>query len=130
MDQRVCLVGVVFLAACSGSALPPQPARVGSTAPRPAASAASAPLAQRSASESERSAEPPRAPAEASEEASSDQAFLDNTRRTVALYREFIERAGNDEQYAEAVKRSRERIRDLEDASVFVRSGMAERSRK
>jgi hypothetical protein len=47
--------------------------------------------------------------------------------RAVVLYREFIERAGDDPIYAEAVKRSRERIRDISDAVPFLRENMPTR---
>ena len=47
--------------------------------------------------------------------------------RAVVLYREFIERAGDDPIYAEAVKRSRERIRDISDAVPFLRENFPSR---
>jgi len=39
----------------------------------------------------------------------------------ILLYRQFLERAGDDPQYAEAAKRSRERIEDARATLTFLR---------
>ncbi len=58
-----------------------------------------------------------------SEADQSDQAFIVNARRAITEYRSFIEKAGEDSEYAEAVKRSRERIADLEQTIIWVEQG-------
>lgn len=49
--------------------------------------------------------------------------FIVNARRAIAEYRSFIEKAGDESEYADAVKRSRERIADLEQMLVWVEQG-------
>ena len=58
-----------------------------------------------------------------SEADQSDQAFIVNARRAITEYRSFIEKAGEESEYAEAVKRSRERIVDLEQMIIWVEQG-------
>jgi hypothetical protein len=58
-----------------------------------------------------------------SEADQTDQAFIVNARRAISEYRSFIEKAGETSEYAEAVKRSRERIADLEQMIVWVEQG-------
>lgn len=41
-------------------------------------------------------------------------------RRAILLYEQFLERAGDDPEYAVAVKRSREALADLRDTLVFL----------
>jgi len=41
--------------------------------------------------------------------------------RAILLYRQFLDRAGDDPRYADAVKRSRERIQDAEEGLTFLR---------
>jgi hypothetical protein len=41
--------------------------------------------------------------------------------RAMLLYKEFIRRAGDDPAYAEAVKRAKDRIDDLNDTLIFIR---------
>jgi len=41
--------------------------------------------------------------------------------RAIGLYRQFLERAGDDPRFADAVKRSRERVADAEQTIVFLR---------
>ncbi len=112
MDQRIVLVGVLGWCACAG---PQQTARF---APREAApiTRASSPL------RAKQDAAPP-ASAEPSDSARN---FLVNAERAIGEYREFMARAGNDPQYAAAVKRSGEQIEDLQTAMIFVRAGMNE----
>lgn len=50
-------------------------------------------------------------------------------RKAAVLYREFIDRAGSDPTYAEAVRRSRERIADIETILRFREEGRRERRR-
>ncbi len=63
-------------------------------------------------------------------ESDPDEVFLRETDRTIALYREFIARAGDDPAYADEVRRSRQQIEDLVAAQIFVRNGIAARSTK
>lgn len=65
-----------------------------------------------------------------SEADQSDQAFVVNARRAIAEYRSFIEKAGDAEEYAAAVARSRERIADLEQMIAFVEQGRHARDTK
>lgn len=44
-------------------------------------------------------------------------------RQAIVLYRQFIERAEHDSQYAEAVRRSRERIEDAQATIEFLLAG-------
>jgi hypothetical protein len=41
--------------------------------------------------------------------------------RAIGLYRQFLERAGDEPRYAEAAKRSRDRIADAEETITFLR---------
>lgn len=41
--------------------------------------------------------------------------------RAIGLYRQFLERAGEDPRFADAVKRSRDRIADAEETIAFLR---------
>jgi hypothetical protein len=47
-------------------------------------------------------------------------------RRAIALYQQFIERAGTDPAFSEAVKRSRDRIEDAEATIAFLLGERAE----
>jgi len=67
--------------------------------------------------------EPMRAPLEYHDEKERDRVFVENAERAIGEYSEFIARAGEREEYASAVKRSRERIEDLRAAIIFVRGG-------
>ncbi len=58
----------------------------------------------------------------------SDRVFIENAERAIDQYSEFLARAGDAEEYARAVKRSREQIEDLRAAIVFIRAGAAERA--
>jgi hypothetical protein len=42
--------------------------------------------------------------------------------RAIALYQQFLERAGDDPRFTEAVKRSRDRIADAKQTIEFLRS--------
>jgi len=61
-------------------------------------------------------------------ESESERLFIENAERAIGQYSEFLARAGDREEYAQAVKRSREQIEDLQAAIVFVRAGAAERA--
>jgi hypothetical protein len=41
-------------------------------------------------------------------------------RRAITLYQQFIDRAGGDPAFAEAVKRSRDRMKDAEETIAFL----------
>jgi hypothetical protein len=127
MDQRVRLVGLLFLTACAGSPAVSHAARAASPARR-GPDSASAPVGIRTPSAP--AVLPASPPLDYDSETDNDQAYLDNTRRAVELYREFIDRAGTDPQYAAAVKRSREQIEDLTNSGIFVGRGMRERAKK
>jgi hypothetical protein len=63
------------------------------------------------------------APLEYHEQSDSDRVFIENAERAIGEYTAFINRAGDREEYAQAVKRSREQIDDLREAIIFVRAG-------
>jgi hypothetical protein len=44
------------------------------------------------------------------------------------MYETFIEKAGNDPSYADAVRRSRERLADIEQTIDFLQKGIAARA--
>ncbi|HYQ41626.1 MAG TPA: hypothetical protein VER11_06655 [Polyangiaceae bacterium] len=71
---------------------------------------------------------PAKSPLEYHEESESDRVFIENAERAIREYSEFLARAGDGEEYAQAVKRSREQIEDLQKAIVFVRAGAAQRA--
>ncbi|MEI9952904.1 MAG: hypothetical protein WDO74_29005 [Pseudomonadota bacterium] len=58
----------------------------------------------------------------------SDRVFVENAERAIGQYTEFIARAGASEEYAPAVKRSREQIEDLRAAIDFVLAGAERRA--
>ena len=130
MDQKVCLVGLLFAVACSGSTQVARTAHGPGVSVRARAPVSNVP-AERVAGEGSQGRTPPpaRVPLEFNHDADSDQVFVDNALRAIAQYREFLERAGDDPQYQPAVKRSREQIEDLEAAVEWVRSGMRARAR-
>ncbi|HET7541007.1 MAG TPA: hypothetical protein VFK05_14085 [Polyangiaceae bacterium] len=68
------------------------------------------------------------APLEPRTESERDRVFIENAERAIGLYTEFLARAGDREEYAQAAKRSREQIEDLRRAIDFVRAGEAERA--
>ena len=86
----------------------------------PSSRATGAPLSTASMGDTEAIAREQRA-TEQRDERFSVQRQVAALERSVLLYREFIERAGDDPRYAEAVKRSRERIRDATDTLLFLR---------
>jgi len=121
--RSLVLALVSFPAAC-GSA-PAEPARAPSTAP----AAASAP--------SPRAANEGPLPIDAMRQADGiyrdqlatqgrDERFSTDRqiaalKQAILLYQQFLERAGDDPHYAEAAKRSRERIADAEETLTFLR---------
>jgi len=62
------------------------------------------------------------------EQGGSERVFVENAERAIGEYSEFIARAGESQEYAPAVKRSREQIEDLQAAIDFVRAGAAQRA--
>ena len=68
------------------------------------------------------------APPEYHELSESERVFVENAERAIGEYSAFLARAGENEDYAPAVARSREQIEDLQAAIVFVRSGAQERA--
>jgi len=68
------------------------------------------------------------APLDYHDENERDRVFIENAERAIGQYSEFIARAGNSEEYAAAVKRSREQIKDLRATLDFVRGGAQERA--
>lgn len=112
MDKRMYIIGWLALTGCSA----------------PAAAALHAPVRVATATEPARHASRPTAALVYDEGSARDQAFLDNAERAIREYHEFIARAGNDDQFAPAVKRSREQVEDLQAEIEFVRAGMRERA--
>jgi len=68
------------------------------------------------------------APPEYLDQSESDRVFIENADRAIGEYSAFLARAGDSEEYARAVQRSREQIEDLQAAIVFVRSGAQTRA--
>lgn len=132
MDQRLRLAGLLVLAACSGGAPPVVTARTPeqARASRPNAAPTRGTRASIPPPTDPRTRAVANAPLALELDEGGDRAFIDNARRAIGLYREFLARAGSDEQFAVAVKRSREQIEDLETAILFVQNGMQERARK
>ena len=67
------------------------------------------------------------APLEYRDETEHYRLFIENAERAIGQYSEFIARAGQSQEYAPAVKRSREQIEDLLAAIAFVRAGAEQR---
>ena len=124
MQKRLYWLGSVCLLGCSG------PAAVPGQAQAPVA------LAERPQKEASSEAGAPRERPRVSaspllayqDETESDRVFVANAERAIGEYREFLARAGDGEQYALAVKRSREQIEDLQAEIEFVRAGMQQRA--
>ena len=116
MNTHLLALGILGLWGCSG-AVQSREARAVTT--RPALNAP-APVA-------EHAPVPERAPLTYHSESDSDRVFIENAERAIREYREFIARAGDSQEYAAAVKRSREQIHDLQDTLVFVREGSEQR---
>jgi len=116
MNTRLLALGMLGLCACS-RALPQHGARAVTTRP---ALQATAPVAEHAPA-------PERTPLAYHSERDTDRAFIESAERAIREYREFIARAGDSQEYAAAVKRSREQIHDLQDTLVFVREGSESR---
>jgi hypothetical protein len=112
MNKRHYFLGLLGVLVCSCGA-----GDVGSHA----AAAPHSPSTQRPALVAKN--ETARAPLEYRAENDGDRVFIENAERAIGEYSEFIARAGEREEYASAVKRSREQIQDLRDAIIFVRAG-------
>jgi len=67
----------------------------------------------------------PSAPAE-----DPDERAVRELTRAEELYRIFLEKAGTNPAYAEAVRRSRDRIEDLREEIAFLEQGIAERQKR
>ncbi len=107
MQLLLTVVGLVLLTACASGQPPvaPAPAKVAAVRSAPTAPARAQP-------------KPSGVELECAEE--QEDAIL---RKAASLYQEFIDRAGNDPAYAEALQRSRERIADLEEILRFRQAG-------
>ena len=115
MNDRILAIGLFGLGlwGCSRAVLEP---------------AATAPLAELApASVAEPAPAKARAPLAYHDESERDRVFIENAERAIREYREFIARAGDRQEYAAAVKRSREQIDDLQSTLVFVREGSTPR---
>jgi hypothetical protein len=97
-------------------------------APSRSARSAPAPVSRNQPQPPVSKTEAARAPLGDRDQAESDRVFAENAERAIGEYSEFIARAGANEEYAPAVKRSREQIEDLRAALDFVRAGAAERA--
>ena len=132
MSRSIFVVGLVGMLGCSsaGTGAASHPA----TPADATAGGVIAPVASTrtavAAAQSEPSA--PSAPTTAAleyhDESDSVRAAIENAERAARLYEEFLARAGDSEEYAAAVKRSREQIKDLRDTLVFIREGAAQRA--
>ena len=129
MSRSIFVVGLVGMLGCSsaGTAAASHPATPADATPgvviaRVASTRTAVPIAQ-----SEPPA-PPTAALEYHDETDSVRAAIENAERAARLYEEFLARAGDSEEYAAAVKRSREQIKDLRDTLVFIREGAAQRA--
>ncbi len=60
---------------------------------------------------------------------SADRRVIDELEKALVLYQDFIDRAGSDDRYEQAVLRSRERMQDIHDTLEFMKHGIAERER-
>lgn len=125
MNRSICVVGLLGLLGCASGgnreaarARIPAPALAGprSGSETPLAPAPSSPTAQAGAS------------LEYRDESESDRVFIENAERAIREYSQFLSRAGDSPEYAEAVKRSRAQIDDLRDTLIFVRAGAAQRA--
>jgi hypothetical protein len=118
--QRILVIWCVGLVgACAAG----RPSTTAAPPPRPAAVARAQPVdvpAPKPSAEVPLSLEPDRQEKE-------EDAMLC---KAVSLYREFIDRAGSDPTYAEAARRSRERIADIEAILTFRAEGRGEHARK
>lgn len=56
--------------------------------------------------------------------AGSEEAAIPMLKKSVGIYEQFISKAGSDEAFAEAVKRSRERVQDIKDTVQFIEDGI------
>jgi hypothetical protein len=66
-------------------------------------------------------------PAKASDLDAADLATIRNLNRARNQYAAFVERAGSDATYADAVERSRQRMVDIDETIRFLKRGIAER---
>ncbi|HYP99534.1 MAG TPA: hypothetical protein VER96_12760 [Polyangiaceae bacterium] len=128
MSRSIYVVGLVGMLGCSsvGTGAVSHPATP-AVVIAPVASARTAPVAAAPSVPSEPSA-PATTALEYHDESESDRGALENAERAIRLYEEFLARAGDSEEYAPAVKRSREQIKDLSEILVFIREGAAQRA--
>ncbi len=116
MNKRIYLPGLLGVLACSSGA--------GQVAPR----AATVPVPREQAHLPVTKNETASAPIEYQDPRDNDRVFIENAERAIGEYSAFLARAGENEEYARAVQRSREQIEDLQAAIVFVRSGAQTRA--
>lgn len=124
MSRSIYLVGLVGMLGCSstGTGAASHPATpADATAGVVIASVASARTSPVAPAE-------PAAALEYHDESESDRGAIENAERAIRQYEEFLARAGDSEEYAPAVKRSREKIKDLRDTLIFIREGAAQRA--
>jgi len=125
MNRGIYVLGLLGLLGCASGGT-----RQGARASIPAPALAG----PRSGSDAPRAPAPslPSARASASigyhDESESDRVFIENAERAIREYSQFLSRAGDSPEYAEAVKRSRAQIDDLRDTLIFVRAGAAQRA--
>ncbi|HEV8246612.1 MAG TPA: hypothetical protein VGP93_12625 [Polyangiaceae bacterium] len=120
MKSALLFVGTALLSSCSQT---PQPVSQAQPAPR-AARPPPAHLAATNALPPPPSASAPEQPRSASAE---DQRVIAELAKAFGLYQQFIDKAGSDEAYAQAVTRSKERMEDIRSTLIFLRQGIAER---
>ena len=123
---RVTVLGVAAVVGCAGG--PPPVAMQKSKASRADADPAPRQVASSTAQRTGR--ERPPTDVEVPGAADGDERTIRALEKSASLYRQFIERAGDDPEYAEAVERSRERLEDIRDTLEFVRRGIHERRRQ
>ncbi|HEY0465329.1 MAG TPA: hypothetical protein VGC79_14040 [Polyangiaceae bacterium] len=114
MSKKIYCLALLSTVACSGGGTGVA-ARSATVQPAPRAETRSTLAQNETAAKS--------TPLEYHDENERDRVFIENAERAIGEYSEFIARAGDSEEYAPAVKRSREQIEDLKLAIDFVRGG-------
>jgi len=125
--QRPMFVAFVIFASLAGCATAPE-----SPARSPDSRGVDHPSASSPGASRQRDANAAASPKPAhpqADDAYADELAIDSQvaelRRAIVLYRQFIERAEHDSQYAEAVQRSRERIEDAQATIDFLLAGQS-----
>lgn len=127
MSRSIYIVGLAGVLGCSGAGAG---ARASTPAGTTAGGAATARVQHTPTATPRAAAQPTPSTAalEYHDESESDRVFIENAERAIRQYSEFLARAGDSPEYAQAAKRSREQIEDLREAIVFVRAGAAQRA--